>query len=50
MKACAADIQSLCADKKGREVMMCLRGNSDKLSAGCKDAMSTLRRPASPSQ
>lgn len=44
-KSCAADIQSLCADKKGHEAMMCLRGNQDKVSAGCKDAMSKLHRP-----
>ena len=44
-KSCAADIQSLCADKKGHEAMMCLRSNSDKVSAGCKDAMSKLHRP-----
>jgi hypothetical protein len=48
MKACDDDIQSLCADKKGREVMMCLRASTDKLSGGCKDALSTLHRPAPP--
>lgn len=49
-KACAADVQSLCADKKGHEAMMCLRSNSDKVSAGCKDAMSKLHRPNTPPQ
>jgi hypothetical protein len=49
-KSCAADIQSLCADKKGHEAMMCLRSNSDKVSAGCKDAMSKLHRPNPPPQ
>jgi hypothetical protein len=44
-KSCAADIQSLCADKKGHEAMMCLRSNPDKGSAGCKDALSKLHRP-----
>ena len=44
-KSCAADMQSLCADKKGHEAMMCLRGQPDKVSAGCKDAMSKLHRP-----
>jgi hypothetical protein len=44
-KSCAADIQSLCADTKGHEAMMCLRSNQDKVSAGCKDAMSKLHRP-----
>jgi hypothetical protein len=47
LQACDAD-KSLCADKQGREVMMCLHSNADKLSAGCKDAMSKLRRPAKP--
>jgi hypothetical protein len=27
---------------------MCLRSNSDKVSAGCKDAMSKLHRPNPP--
>ncbi len=46
-QACADDSKTLCADKTGREAMMCLRQNSDKLSPGCKDAMSKLpqRRP-----
>lgn len=50
MKACSADIQSLCADKKGREVMMCLHANTDKLSSGCKDALSTLHKGPPPPQ
>jgi len=49
-KACATDAQSLCPDKKGREAMMCLRTNQDKVSSGCKDAMSKLPKPASPPQ
>jgi hypothetical protein len=49
-KSCAADIQSLCADKKGHEAMMCLRSNPDKVSAGCKDAMSKLHRPNASAQ
>lgn len=44
-QACATDVQSLCAGKEGREAMMCLRSNSDKVSSGCKDAMSKLHRP-----
>jgi hypothetical protein len=47
-QSCAADIQSLCADKKGREAMQCLRSNPDKVSAGCKDAMSKMHRPSTP--
>lgn len=47
-KACADDSKSLCADKQGREAMQCLRGNADKLSAGCKDAMAKLPRPPAP--
>ncbi len=42
MTACAADTKSLCADKQGREAMMCLRSNTDKVSAGCKDALSKM--------
>lgn len=44
-QACATDVQTLCAGKEGREAMMCLRSNSDKVSSGCKDAMSKLHRP-----
>jgi len=48
LQACDADIKGLCADKQGRDLMMCLHSNTDKLSAGCKDAMSKLHRPATP--
>lgn len=41
-KACADDSKTLCGDKQGREATACLRSNADKLSAGCKDAMSKL--------
>ncbi|HEV2703824.1 MAG TPA: hypothetical protein VGV09_19520 [Steroidobacteraceae bacterium] len=35
-----------CTGKTGREMFQCLRANTDKLSAGCKDAMSKLpQRP-----
>jgi hypothetical protein len=44
-KACSADVASLCSGKEGHEAMMCLRSNSDKVSQGCKDAMSKLHRP-----
>jgi hypothetical protein len=47
-KACASDVQTLCPDKKGHEAMMCLRSNPDKVSAGCKDAMAKMPRPAHP--
>ena len=40
--ACAADAKTLCDGKAGREMMMCLRENADKVSAPCKDAMSKL--------
>jgi hypothetical protein len=49
-KACAADMQSLCADKKGHEAMVCLRSNPDKVSSGCKDALSKVHRPSAPPQ
>ena len=45
-KACADDSKSLCGDKQGREMVTCLRSNAAKLSAGCKEAMSKLTRPA----
>jgi hypothetical protein len=41
-KACAADAQTLCPGKEGREMMQCIRANSDKLSDGCKDALSKM--------
>ena len=46
---CAADAKTLCDGKTGREMMMCLRENVEKVSAPCKDAMSKLpaRRPPS---
>jgi len=45
-KACQSDMQTLCANKQGREAMQCLRSNADKLSADCKDALSKLpKRP-----
>lgn len=47
-QACAADMKTLCEGKEGREAMMCLRDNGDKVSAPCKDAtakMMALRKP-----
>jgi hypothetical protein len=44
-QACATDVQSLCSGKQGHEAMQCLRSNADKVSSGCKDAMSKLHRP-----
>lgn len=47
MQACSADMKTLCDGKTGREAFQCLRDNSDKASAPCKDAMSKMpaRRP-----
>ena len=42
MKACATDAQSLCAGKERRELMMCLRDNTAKVSAPCSEAMSKM--------
>jgi len=42
MKACAADLKTLCDGKEGREPMQCIRQGGDKLSAGCKDAMAKM--------
>jgi Cysteine rich repeat len=48
-KSCSTDIKSYCADKQpGRDMMMCLRTNQDKLSGDCKDALATMRRNAPP--
>ncbi len=46
---CAADAKTYCDGKTGREMMMCLRENAEKVSAPCKEAMSKLpaRRPPS---
>ena len=48
LKACAADIKANCAGKSGREAMMCLRENQDKLAPTCKAALAKAprRRPA----
>ncbi len=43
MQACATDAKSLCADKQGREMLMCLRDNAEKTSQPCKDAMAKMR-------
>jgi uncharacterized membrane protein len=48
-EACAADMKTLCDGKEGRDAMMCIRDNADKVSAPCKDAMAKMmaaRRPA----
>jgi hypothetical protein len=47
-KQCANE--PACTGKTGREMFMCLRTNTDKLSAPCKDALSKLpqRPPAAP--
>jgi hypothetical protein len=47
-EACANDMKTLCADKTGREAMMCMRQNADKASPACKDAMSKLPPPRQP--
>jgi len=48
MKSCAADLKANCAGKTGREAMMCLRQNADKLSPSCKAALAKMprRRPS----
>jgi multidrug efflux system membrane fusion protein len=46
MQACGADMQKLCPGQQGREAMMCLRQNTEKASAACKDALAKMpRRP-----
>ena len=49
-QACATDVQSFCAGKKGHEAMMCLRSNQDKVSAQCKDAMAKMPKRPAPAQ
>ena len=48
--ACAADMNTYCDAKHGREAKMCMPENNDKLSATCKDAMAKMpaRRPPPP--
>jgi DNA-binding NtrC family response regulator len=41
-QACASDAQTLCSGKTGREMMMCMRENSEKVSQPCKDAMAKM--------
>ena len=43
-KSCANE--AACTGKTGREMFQCLRANTDKLSAPCKDALAKL--PARP--
>jgi hypothetical protein len=42
MQACSADMKTLCDGKTGREAMMCMRENADKLSQPCKDSMAKM--------
>ena len=49
-KACDAEIKSTCTGKEGRETFQCLRANSDKLSASCKDAMAKMPSPPAPAK
>jgi len=48
MKACAADLKTLCDGKERRELMQCMRENNDKVSQPCKDAISKMPRPQGP--
>jgi multidrug efflux system membrane fusion protein len=41
-KACASDNAKLCPGKEGRDLMMCIHENSDKLSAGCQAARAKM--------
>ena len=41
-RACRADAEKTCAGKTGQEMQQCLKSNSEKLSADCKNAMSKL--------
>jgi multidrug efflux system membrane fusion protein len=48
MQACGADMTKLCPGQQGREAFMCLRQNTDKASAACKDALAKMphRQPS----
>jgi len=47
-QACAADMKTLCDGKQGREAMMCMRDNAEKVSQPCKDAMMKMRAARQP--
>jgi len=42
VQACGADMKKICPGQEGREAFMCLRENTDKASAACKDAMAKM--------
>jgi hypothetical protein len=44
-KACVVELTGVCAGKSGRDAAECLRAAGDKVSAGCKEAMSKMVRP-----
>ena len=46
LAACRDDGQKLCADKRGPDRRACLEANKDKLSDGCKAALTAA--PAAP--
>ena len=41
-KSCAEDLKTTCGGQAGREGMMCLRSNQNKVSAPCKEALGKL--------
>jgi hypothetical protein len=43
MASCAADRETLCSGKEGRDAMACMRENAAKLSTPCRDALAKLR-------
>jgi len=47
-QACSDDMNKLCSGKTGREMGQCMRANTEKLSAPCKDAMAKMPRPSAP--
>lgn len=47
-QACATDMKTLCDGKEGREAMMCMRDNAEKVSQPCKDAMMKMRAARQP--
>jgi hypothetical protein len=45
-KACRSDAMKLCAGKRGNEAAACLRSNSDKITADCRNALAKVPAPS----
>jgi hypothetical protein len=45
-KACRSDAMKLCPGKRGNEAAACLRSNSDKITADCRNALAKVPAPS----